>query len=84
MRQYDFLKKMERLGKGGVGVITGQAEPTVVQPQQYCKRFNNAMDQYFMAVPDKWSFTSEGGGGGAKADKSTVVDSVQNEEKDQV
>jgi 1-phosphatidylinositol-3-phosphate 5-kinase len=33
MRQYDFLKRMERLGKS-VGMMTGQAEPTIIQPVQ--------------------------------------------------
>ena len=54
MRQYDIIKRMERLGKS-VGMIAGQAEPTVIQPVQYRKRFVAAMDKYFMAVPDKWS-----------------------------
>ncbi|CAM9097245.1 unnamed protein product [Ectocarpus fasciculatus] len=54
MRQYDIIKRMERMGKS-VGMIAGQAEPTVIQPIQYRKRFVAAMDKYFMAVPDKWS-----------------------------
>lgn len=54
MRQYDIIKRMERMGKS-VGMIAGQAEPTVIQPVQYRKRFVAAMDKYFMAVPDKWS-----------------------------
>ena len=31
-----------------------KAEPTVIQPPQYRKRFQNAMERYFMTVPDKW------------------------------
>ena len=34
MRQYDIIKKMERMGKS-VGMIAGQAEPTVIQPPNY-------------------------------------------------
>ena len=60
MRRYDLLKTMERLGKTVGGVMTGQSDaPTIVQPLQYCKRFKTAMDKYFMAVPDKWSFSNE-------------------------
>jgi 1-phosphatidylinositol-3-phosphate 5-kinase len=52
--QYDIIKKMERVGKGSVGMLTGQAEPTIIQPSQYRKRFTLAMERYFMTVPDKW------------------------------
>lgn len=51
--QYDFVKRMERMGKS-VGMLAGQAEPTIIQPSQYRKRFTNAMERYFMTVPDKW------------------------------
>eukprot|EP00602_Paraphysomonas_sp_CaronLab_P009360 CAMPEP_0185038048 /NCGR_PEP_ID=MMETSP1103-20130426/33223_1 /TAXON_ID=36769 /ORGANISM="Paraphysomonas bandaiensis, Strain Caron Lab Isolate" /LENGTH=1645 /DNA_ID=CAMNT_0027576313 /DNA_START=45 /DNA_END=4979 /DNA_ORIENTATION=+ len=54
MRQYDIIKKMERMGKSVGTMIAGQAEPTVIQPPQYRKRFQVAMDRYFMTVPDKW------------------------------
>jgi 1-phosphatidylinositol-3-phosphate 5-kinase len=53
LRQYDIVKKMERMGKS-VGMLTGQAEPTIIQPPQYKKRFSLAMERYFMTVPDKW------------------------------
>ena len=45
---------MERMGKS-VGMLTGQAEPTIIQPPQYCRRFSAAMERYFMPVPSKWS-----------------------------
>ena len=54
MRQYDIIKRMERMGKSVGTMIAGQAEPTVIQPPQYRKRFQNAMERYFMTVPDKW------------------------------
>ena len=54
MRQYDFVKRMERMGKS-VGMLTGQAEPTIIQPPQYCRRFSAAMERYFMPVPNKHS-----------------------------
>ena len=53
MRQYDFIKRMERMGKS-VGMLTGQAEPTIIQPPQYRKRFSAAVERYFMSIPDKW------------------------------
>ena len=52
MRQYDIIKKMERMGKS-VGMIAGQAEPTVIQPQPYRARFLGAMEKYFAGIPDK-------------------------------
>lgn len=52
--QYDFVKKMEHVGKGSMGILTGQAEPTIIQPSQYRKRFSLAMERYFMTVPGKW------------------------------
>jgi len=54
LRQYDIIKKVERVGKS-VGMIAGQAEPTVIQPPNYRNRFQAAMEKYFMMVPDKWT-----------------------------
>ena len=54
LRQYDIIKKVERVGKS-VGMIAGQAEPTVIQPPNYRNRFQLAMEKYFMMVPDKWT-----------------------------
>ena len=55
MRQYDIIKRMERMGKS-VGMIAGQAEPTIIQPPAYRNRFQQAMQRYFMMVPDKWTW----------------------------
>jgi hypothetical protein len=52
--QYDIIKRMERMGKS-VGMIAGQAEPTIIQPPAYRNRFQAAMQRYFMMVPDKWT-----------------------------
>lgn len=54
MRQYDIIKKVERMGKS-VGMIAGQAEPTVIQPPNYRNRFQTAMSKYFMMVPNRWT-----------------------------
>jgi 1-phosphatidylinositol-3-phosphate 5-kinase len=51
--RYDIIKKMERVGKS-MGMIAGQAEPTIIQPLPYRNRFQAAMDKYFMAIPDSW------------------------------
>jgi Phosphatidylinositol-4-phosphate 5-Kinase len=53
-RQYDFLKKMEHMSKS-VGMLTGQAEPTIIEPQHYKRRFQAAIEKYFLEVPDVWS-----------------------------
>lgn len=53
LRQYDIVKRMERMGKS-VGMFAGQAEPTIIQPSHYRRRFSSAMERYFMTVPDKW------------------------------
>jgi len=50
LRQYDFIKRIESVGKS-VSMIAGQAAPTIVQPTQYSKRFVDAMQQYFMPMP---------------------------------
>lgn len=42
MRQYDMIKRMERMGKS-VSMIAGQAEPTIVQPSQYRARFQQVI-----------------------------------------
>ena len=54
LRQYDVFKKIERVGKS-VGMIAGQAEPTIIQPIQYRKRFLSAMDRYFMPICSKYT-----------------------------
>ncbi|KAG5190222.1 hypothetical protein JKP88DRAFT_192304 [Tribonema minus] len=73
MRQYDIIKRVERMGKS-VSMVVGQAEPTIVQPSMYKTRFQQAMERYFMTVPDKWTNVSGGasggGAGGASADDS--------------
>ena len=52
LRQYDTIKKIERLGKS-VTLLAG--EPTIIQPTDYRRRFNASMERYFLAVPDKWT-----------------------------
>ena len=54
MRQYDILKQMERVGKS-LPMVVGSEAPTVIQPPLYKARFTNAMERYFMTVPNKWT-----------------------------
>lgn len=37
------------------GILGGQGKtPTVVSPEEYQARFCDAMDRYFLVVPDRW------------------------------
>jgi len=54
MRQYDILKQMERVGKS-IPMVVGSEAPTIIQPPLYKARFTNAMEKYFMTVPNKWT-----------------------------
>lgn len=54
MRQYDILKQMERVGKS-LPMVVGSEAPTIIQPPLYKARFTNAMERYFMTVPNKFT-----------------------------
>lgn len=54
MRQYDILKQMERVGKS-IPTLVGSEAPTIIQPPLYKQRFINAMERYFITVPNKWT-----------------------------
>ncbi|CDO76841.1 hypothetical protein BN946_scf185033.g38 [Trametes cinnabarina] len=49
---YTFAKTLEYKAKQG---LNAGKEVTVVPPHEYQERFVNAMDEYFLACPDKWS-----------------------------
>ncbi|ORX36029.1 hypothetical protein BD324DRAFT_520177 [Kockovaella imperatae] len=49
---FDFFKTIESRGKLA---LTRGGEVTVIPPDQYRKRFETAIKQYFIACPDKWS-----------------------------
>lgn len=57
MRQYTWDKHLETWVKAS-GILGGpkNVSPTVVSPKQYKKRFRKAMSDYFLVVPDQWSF----------------------------
>ncbi|KAI0299986.1 hypothetical protein B0F90DRAFT_1810525 [Multifurca ochricompacta] len=50
---YTFAKTLEYKAKG----LSGKEEKdiTVIPPQEYQERFVSALDNYFMACPDKWT-----------------------------
>ena len=50
VRYYDFTKEIEfRVKKLGKTI-----DPTIVRPSHYQKRFLEAIQEYFIEVPDKW------------------------------
>ncbi|KAI0086047.1 hypothetical protein BDY19DRAFT_996234 [Irpex rosettiformis] len=49
---YTFAKTLEYKAKQN---LTSGKEVTVIPPNEYQERFINAMDNYFVACPDKWS-----------------------------
>ncbi|GJJ78516.1 1-phosphatidylinositol-3-phosphate 5-kinase [Entomortierella parvispora] len=52
---YTWYKRIE--SKGKTTLRGAKDNVTVLPPQQYMTRFQQAMEQYFIAVPDKWSKT---------------------------
>lgn len=52
MRTYTLDKKVESLVKT---VIPGTHLPTVISPENYSKRFLEAIDCYFAMAPDQWT-----------------------------
>lgn len=47
-----WVKESGILGGGG-------KEPTIVSPRQYRIRFREAMERYFLMVPDFWALTRQ-------------------------
>ncbi|CAL8266391.1 unnamed protein product [Lota lota] len=55
IRTFTWDKKLEMVVKS-TGILGGQGKmPTVVSPELYRARFCEAMDKYFLMVPDHWS-----------------------------
>jgi 1-phosphatidylinositol-3-phosphate 5-kinase len=53
LRTFTWDKKLESWVKE-TGLLGGGSEPTIVTPRQYKNRFREAMDRYFVMVPDKF------------------------------
>ncbi|XP_055361271.1 1-phosphatidylinositol 3-phosphate 5-kinase isoform X2 [Betta splendens] len=55
IRTFTWDKKLEMVVKS-TGILGGQGKmPTVVSPELYRARFSEAMDKYFLMVPDHWT-----------------------------
>lgn len=52
IRTYTLDKKLESLVKTNLNFK--QCLPTIVSPKLYRQRFTDAMNRYFLAVPDRW------------------------------
>ncbi|RZB49896.1 PIP5K domain containing protein [Asbolus verrucosus] len=53
-------KKLETMVKKS-GILGGQGKlPTIVSPEEYQKRFIEAMHRYFLEVPDHWAGLGKG------------------------
>ncbi|KAL7424765.1 hypothetical protein Q5752_000449 [Cryptotrichosporon argae] len=50
---FNLFKTIESRGK--LALNRGGGEVTIIPPDQYRERFENAIRQYFVACPDKWS-----------------------------
>ncbi|KAJ3222078.1 1-phosphatidylinositol-3-phosphate 5-kinase [Clydaea vesicula] len=57
IRTYTWDKKIESWVKES-NILGGGKEPTIVSPRIYKNRFREAMEKYFLMVPDKFTGTS--------------------------
>ncbi|XP_034653485.1 putative 1-phosphatidylinositol 3-phosphate 5-kinase [Drosophila subobscura] len=59
IRTFTLDKRMESIFKQS-GLLGGKGkDPTVVSPERYKQRFIDAMDRYFLTVPDRWEGLSK-------------------------
>nr|AAL25475.1 LD46512p [Drosophila melanogaster] len=59
IRTFTLDKRVESIIKGS-GILGGKGkDPTVVNPERYKQRFIDAMDRYFLTVPDRWEGLSK-------------------------
>ena len=55
IRTFTWDKKLESWVKESGILGGGGKEPTIISPKQYRLRFREAMDRYFLMVPDFWT-----------------------------
>lgn len=55
MRTFTWDKKLESWVKESGLLGGGGKEPTIISPKQYRLRFREAMERYFLMVPDFWT-----------------------------
>jgi 1-phosphatidylinositol-3-phosphate 5-kinase len=59
IRTFTWDKKLESWVKES-GILGGGGKgPTIVSPRQYRIRFREAMERYFLMVPDFWALTKQ-------------------------
>ncbi|KAI9270494.1 hypothetical protein BDA99DRAFT_557319 [Phascolomyces articulosus] len=59
IRTFTWDKKLESWVKES-GILGGGGKgPTIISPRQYRIRFREAMERYFLMVPDEWSLTRQ-------------------------
>ncbi|XP_033252828.1 putative 1-phosphatidylinositol 3-phosphate 5-kinase [Drosophila miranda] len=59
IRTFTLDKRVESIIKQS-GLLGGKGkDPTVVSPERYKQRFIDAMDRYFLTVPDRWERLSK-------------------------
>lgn len=55
IRTFTWDKRLETVVKS-TGLLGGQGKmPTIVSPEVYRTRFLEAMERYFIVVPDRWT-----------------------------
>ncbi|KAI9264771.1 hypothetical protein BY458DRAFT_513934 [Sporodiniella umbellata] len=59
IRTFTWDKKLESWVKESGILGGGGKEPTIVSPRQYRIRFREAMERYFLMVPDFWALTRQ-------------------------
>ncbi|KAG5896372.1 hypothetical protein JTB14_005849 [Gonioctena quinquepunctata] len=60
IRTFTWDKRLETMVKKS-GILGGQGKlPTIVSPEEYQKRFIEAMHRYFLEVPDHWAGLGKG------------------------
>ncbi|KAF7727960.1 1-phosphatidylinositol-3-phosphate 5-kinase [Apophysomyces ossiformis] len=59
MRTFTWDKKLESWVKESGILGGGGKEPTIVSPRQYRIRFREAMERYFLMVPDLWALSRQ-------------------------
>lgn len=60
IRTFTWDKKLETMVKKS-GILGGQGKlPTIISPEEYQKRFIEAMHRYFLEVPDHWAGLGKG------------------------
>lgn len=60
IRTFTWDKKLESWVKE-TGILGGGSLPTIVGPRVYRSRFREAMERYFLMVPDMWTRIGESG-----------------------